>query len=69
MTVPQVPSTISFGDLYGYRTPGNKSPNQPTDTEKASGSTGSLASNRPSYFWIAMVGLLVIARVLWEKGS
>lgn len=67
-----IPPTISFADLYGYRTPGtNSGPNQPSDTEKASGATvaKSKVVVNPSHFWLALVGLIVLIRVLWEKGS
>lgn len=69
MTQPQVPSTMSFADLYGYRTPGNKNANDSPDTQKASGNTGAVLTSKPSYIWVAMIGMLVIARILWEKGS
>jgi hypothetical protein len=63
-----IPSTIAFTDLYGPTPPGHGKTG-PSDTEKASGSTGPISSNKPMLFWVAMIGMLFVARMLWEKGS
>jgi hypothetical protein len=61
-------STLSFSDIYGPSVPGKKGTAERSDTEKASGTTGPVASANPVSFWLAMVGMLVVARILWERG-
>lgn len=64
-----VPSTMSFADLYGYRTPGRSGNNDAPDEQKASGGSVSAAVKNPAVFWVGLVALLVVTRFLWEKGS
>lgn len=66
-----VPATISFADLYGYRGPGRKGGDttDPSDVEKASGDAVPANGGKPAFSWLVLVALLVIIRVLWEKGG
>jgi hypothetical protein len=64
-------STLTFADLYGSTPPGQRrGSNQDKDSANASGDLpASLETARPAIFWVALVGLLVIARLVWEYGG
>lgn len=63
-----IPSTISFADIYGSRAPTGEKVG-PTDKERASGDTVPATDNQTKYFWVSLVVLLIVIRVLWEKGN
>lgn len=69
MTFPQ--SSLTFSDLYGSKVPGRPSGEvSERDSTAASGDfSTSMDLKRPAFYWVALVGLLVAIRVLWEKGK
>jgi hypothetical protein len=67
-----IASSLSFADLYGSTPPGmRRGEVQERDSADASGEYQYSANelNRPAYFWVALVGLLVVIRLLWEYGG
>lgn len=63
-------STVSFADVYGGVGPTRRRGETaaPAD-ERASSWPGDEANPKPAYFWAGMVALLILARVLWERGK
>lgn len=63
-----MPGTVGFSDIYGGAGPGVKSGEMPPPaSQQASGATGPTTA-RSAWYWAALVGLLVVVRLLWEKG-
>ena len=60
-------STLSFSDLYGPKTPTGQE-TAPSDTQQASGPKGIAGNEKgPAYTWIALLALLILMRVFYEK--
>lgn len=71
MATRLVDSTLTFADLYGGKIPGHAYGDlMEKDVSEASG--GDFLANldlaRPAIFWLVLVGLLVVIRLLWEYG-
>lgn len=64
-------STLTFADLYGQTPPGHRRGDTvERDSTKASGDLpGGLDTAQPAVYWIALVGLLVAIRLLWQFGG
>ncbi len=61
--------TVAYSDLYGSKTPGRDTGNNELQpVARASGSVPA-GSKTPALFWVGMVALLVLIRLLWEKGK
>ena len=61
--------TVSYSDLYGAKTPGREAGNNELQpVAQASGSVPA-GDKSPAMFWIGMLAMLVVIRVLWEQGK
>lgn len=61
--------TVAYSDLYGSKTPGREAGNNELQPVATASGTVPAGNKTPAWFWIGMVGMLVLVRVLWEKGK
>jgi hypothetical protein len=61
--------TVSLSDLYGNKTPGREAGNNELQPIAAASGSVPTSGKTPAMFWVGMVAMLVIIRVLWEKGK
>lgn len=61
--------TVAFSDLYGGRTPGRDTGSNEIQPVAAASGNVPAGTKTPAMFWIGMVALLVVVRILWEKGK
>ena len=62
-------STVSYSDLYGAKTPGREAGNNELQPIAAASGQVPAGSKTPAMFWVGMVAIMVLIRVLWEKGK
>lgn len=61
-------STLTFADLYGGRRPGTTEANSiERDSAAASGEFSPMDTAKPAIFWVALVALVVVFRLLSKK--
>ena len=58
-----MPATISASQIYGRTNPQYR---QPKDAPIAEASSPLIGNSQPLIYWVALVGLLIAARLLWE---
>lgn len=59
--------TITFSDLYGGKRPGGETNIIERDSAAASGEYTPIDMARPAIFWVALVGMVVLFRLLAKK--
>lgn len=64
--------TISVADVYGYKATGigrRQGEVAAQDEANASGGYQGSVQSHPSYYWLAFVGLLLAARLLYSRAK
>lgn len=61
--------TVAYSDLYGSQTPGRDTGTNELQPVAAASGNVPAGVKSPAMFWVGMVVLLVLVRLLWEKGK
>ena len=66
---PPIGSTMAWSDVYPNYNRAAPDNSQPQAAAASAPALAGASENQPAYVWLAMIALLVVARVLWEKAE